>query len=113
MRRFAPLFAALLFLFGCGGATQPAETPPAEEEEPGFEQALVLGDDACETDADCVPAACCHAAACVSVDAAPACGEAICTTDCRDHTIDCGGGCLCHEGHCAARVVQMNAPEVQ
>lgn len=111
MRRLAPHFAALLLLVACGGSTQTAETP--EEEDPGFRQALVLGDDACETDADCVPAACCHAAACVSVDEAPACGEAICTTDCRDHTIDCGGGCVCHDGHCAARVVQMSQPGVR
>lgn len=72
---------------------------------------LVVGEDACTTDADCVPADCCHAAACVAVANAPSCGDAMCTMDCRFGTIDCGGGCLCHEGRCAARL--MRVPDLQ
>lgn len=86
------------------GAGDEAETPP---EAPGR---LVVGDDACSSDADCVPADCCHAAACVGRASAPACGDAVCTTECRYGTIDCGGGCLCHEGRCAARLSE--APEM-
>lgn len=59
---------------------------------------------ACATDADCVPAACCHADACVARAAAPACAGVACTLDCRENTIDCGGGCFCQNGQCAARM---------
>ena len=65
---------------------------------------LVMSEDACETDEDCVPAGCCHAAACVAQDNAPDCTDTMCTTDCQFGTLDCGGGCLCHEGRCAARL---------
>lgn len=90
-----------------GGETGGGETGGGESSEPE----LVLSDDACTTDADCVPADCCHAAACVAVANAPSCGDAMCTMECRFGTIDCGGGCLCHEGRCAARL--MRAPDLQ
>lgn len=77
---------------------------PSEEAEPPEGGELVVGDDPCTTDADCVPADCCHAAACVAQTNAPDCGGAMCTMECRYGTIDCGGGCLCHEGRCAARL---------
>lgn len=111
------------FLAACGGS-EPASSEPITLDQPsnGGEAAsdevereaqvegesatpeLAIGEDACTTDADCVPADCCHAAACVARDHAPSCGDAVCTTECRYQTIDCGGGCLCHEGHCAARL---------
>ena len=68
------------------------------------EPTLVVGTDACASDADCVPGACCHATTCVARANTPACGESVCTSDCRYGTLDCGGGCLCHQGHCAARL---------
>ncbi|MCA9607533.1 MAG: hypothetical protein KC619_18125 [Myxococcales bacterium] len=74
------------------------ETTPPEGGE------LAVGEDPCETDADCVPAGCCHAAACVAQANAPDCGEVMCTSDCQFGTLDCGGACLCHEGRCAARL---------
>ena len=62
---------------------------------------LVVGTDACETDADCVPDGC-HATSCVAAaEMAP--GELECTADFRYGTTD-GGGCLCHVGHCAAHL---------
>ena len=65
-------------------------------------QSPPLGDDLCETDADCVPDGC-HATSCVAAaELAPQ--ELACTLDCRAGTIDCGGGCLCRAGHCAARL---------
>ncbi len=79
-----------------GGETPPAPEQPTE---------LVQGDAPCEVDADCVPGACCHPAKCVAVGDAPACGDAMCTMDCQAGTMDCGGGCLCQEGRCAARIV--------
>lgn len=123
---------------GCGGSRTtdpgqpvaveaPLETPtggivegPEHEgstEEPGGDvqgdpedvPSLVLSDDACESDADCVPAACCHAAACVGRANAPDCSDSMCTMECRYGTLDCGGGCLCHEGRCAARLSEPPA----
>jgi hypothetical protein len=65
---------------------------------------IVVSDDTCTTDADCVPGGCCHPATCVAQAHAPTCGDAVCTTECRYGTLDCGGGCLCQAGHCAARL---------
>ncbi|MBN8611831.1 MAG: hypothetical protein J0L92_14650 [Deltaproteobacteria bacterium] len=67
----------------------------------GATPVLVVGTDACETDADCVPDGC-HATSCVAAaEMAP--GELECTAQLRYGTTD-GGGCLCHVGHCAARL---------
>jgi hypothetical protein len=91
---------------GGGGTEEPIVIdPPATPASGG----LVVGEDACTTDADCVPAGCCHAAACVAQANAPACGDVMCTTECRYGTLDCGGGCLCHEGRCAARLSEAPA----
>lgn len=113
----------------CGGSSDSASEPivvddtssngdeaPAEngDESPAASEGrLVVGEDACASDADCVPADCCHAAACVARAHAPACGDAVCTTECRYGTIDCGGGCLCHEGRCAARLSEAPDLNVQ
>lgn len=82
-------FAILLLLAACSGVPA-APTPPG-------------GDGACRTAADCVPATCCHATACVPRNAGPDCDDVMCTRECRPGTIDCGGGCECREGRCAAR----------
>jgi hypothetical protein len=111
------LIASAIALVSCGaaeeGAAEPivADEPPSQGDEgaassPG-EGRLIIGDDACTTDADCVPADCCHAAACVARENAPSCGDAVCTMECRPDTMDCGGGCLCHEGRCAARLAEV------
>ncbi len=118
MRRPNALLLALLtFLFAtaCGGPETAQEDDTihldqAQEtgrNESGGGENLVIGEDACETDADCVPAACCHAAACVGAANAPSCEDAMCTMDCQFGTLDCGGRCLCHEGRCAARLSEM------
>lgn len=86
---------------GSGGSAEPIVIDPPPTSSTG---GLVVGQDPCTTDADCVPAGCCHAAACVAQANAPACGDVMCTTECRYGTLDCGGGCLCHEGRCAARL---------
>lgn len=78
--------------------------PNGREEDRDDDAKLVVGDDPCETDADCVPARCCHAAACVARANAPDCSGMMCTQECRYGTLDCGGECLCHEGKCAARL---------
>ncbi len=64
---------------------------------------LVVGADACQSDADCVPDGC-HATSCVAAaELAPGELELECTAELRYGTTD-GGGCLCHVGHCAARL---------
>lgn len=113
LRTFAALTLTFaLSLVGCA-SDEPADQetihlPPPAEENPGETQGggddLVIGEDACETDADCVPAGCCHAAACVGTANAPDCTDMMCTQECRYGTLDCGGRCLCHEGRCAARL---------
>jgi hypothetical protein len=123
------VLSTVLFGAACG-ASQDAEPgqpivvePPAQEEDgsdegsdprsdegsdeiaqPEEEAELVISNDVCETDEDCVPGGCCHAATCVARDDAPTCSDVMCTQDCRYGTLDCGGACLCHEGRCAARL---------
>jgi len=123
-----PISALVFLLFApsalaCGGSQEadpgqpivieePAEESTAEpaeglEEstvEPAEEPELVVSEDACTTDEDCVPGGCCHAATCVGRSNEPQCADAMCTQECRYGTLDCGGACLCHEGRCAARL---------
>lgn len=81
-----------------------SEQPPTEPPSGGQEPPIVVSDAPCETDADCVPAQCCHAAACTNTAQAPSCDEVECTEECRFGTLDCGGACSCQEGKCAARL---------
>jgi len=58
----------------------------------------------CESNADCVPAGCCHPDSCVAKSRAPDCAKVACTMDCRPGTLDCGNGrCECSGGACTAR----------
>jgi hypothetical protein len=132
MKRLISMLCLALLPVGCFGACGggepaapdhgPTSTPPpasttgddATTNDDGTEGRsaqgqLVIGPDACTTDADCVPGGCCHPATCVARASAPSCVDSVCTTDCRYGTLDCGGSCLCHEGHCAA---QLSAPPV-
>jgi hypothetical protein len=98
-----------------GEAQQPSIVVPAEPAEGGeagtepgpieSTERIVVGTDRCRTDADCVPATCCHPAECVAKAKAPSCGDATCTLNCQGDTMDCGGGCLCQDGKCAAKLV--------
>ena len=82
------LMIAVLFLAGCPAAVQE-----------------------CVTDADCVPAACCHASSCVPADQAPECAGIFCSAECQSGTIDCGGGCFCNNGKCDAHLVDSYRSE--
>lgn len=125
MRSHLVLVSTLaLLVTACGSSPSseepqgPGNTSGATDEpiviDPPAESAgrIVEGTDACTTDEDCVPAGCCHAAACVARANAPSCGDAMCTMECRAGTMDCGGGCLCQNGHCAARLWEGSAPEL-
>lgn len=83
----ALLLAALLAVLfsACGSSVNPSE-------------------DACSVDADCAPVSCCHATACGAASKLGPCNVA-CTADCQAGTIDCGGGCFCDSGHCAAHLM--------
>lgn len=55
----------------------------------------------CAVDADCAPAACCHAADAVNEQYAPSCNGVLCTMECRPGTIDCGQGSItCVDNEC-------------
>lgn len=54
----------------------------------------------CSTDANCVPASCCHPDSCVTKEKAPDCAGVFCTQVCSG-PLDCGAGyCGCVEGKC-------------
>lgn len=91
------------------GVDDDAETPETGAPTDEAPNRLRVGNDPCNTDSDCVPAECCHAAACVAKANAPDCTDVMCTMECRADTIDCGGGCLCFEGRCAARLNDLGA----
>ncbi len=89
-------------------ATPTPALPPAPAAEasasPDGTSRPVAGADACKTDADCVAEQCCHPTSCVARANAPSCAGTMCTRECRGGTMDCGGGCLCQAGRCAARL---------
>lgn len=85
-----------------GDAKQPADEGKADEG----------GAQVCSSDADCVPAQCCHPTSCVVASAAPNCADMSCTEECRGGTMDCGQGhCACQEGSCVAVIDEPIAPE--
>lgn len=69
------------------------------------ERTLPGSETKCITDADCVPATCCHPDSCVNVKYAPDCKNIICTLECRLGTMDCGGGrCVCINNQCKVKL---------
>ncbi len=65
----------------------------------------------CETDADCVPAQCCHPMSCIAQGQAPNCNGVMCTMVCQPGTMDCGQGrCICIGGRCGVTSVPTPTP---
>ncbi|WP_437865171.1 hypothetical protein [Sorangium sp. So ce363] len=92
-------------------AAPPAEEPAAPPAAAPMGERIVVGSDPCKSDADCVPVCACHAAACIAKATAPMCDRGLmCTQECRPGTMDCGGGCLCQGGRCAARLINVPPP---
>jgi len=57
----------------------------------------------CTSNADCVPAECCHQSSCIHKDFAPDCSDVMCTMECAPGTLDCNQGtCMCIGGICEA-----------
>jgi hypothetical protein len=125
--------AGVLWYIGCvtvnqgGGAsteeptekpTDDVEVPPAKDmgggAQDGDKVAAAEAGGPCTTDADCVPAECCHAKTCTSKDNAPDCSDMMCTLDCRAGTMDCGWGkCICKDGQCAAEINPPPKPPIK
>jgi hypothetical protein len=132
------LLALLIGIVGCvvvnkGGGTdaadpsepaKPVKTVKSEPPDDGSEggkgtgsaalQPVAGSGGACTSDADCVPAECCHAKTCTSKDKAPDCTDMMCTLDCRAGTMDCGWGkCVCQNGQCAADIKPPPKPNIK
>ena len=61
-------------------------------------------DAVCGTDADCVPAQCCHPVSCVPLEQKPDCTDILCTLECKPNTLDCSqGSCACEKGKCIVK----------
>jgi len=89
------LGAAIIILILLGGVA--ALYFRGSEKNGGEEQ----GDARCSIDEDCVPANCCHAAACILASEKPDCPGVYCTAVCEPDTLDCGqGSCACVESKC-------------
>lgn len=58
----------------------------------------------CRSNADCVPATCCHASECVAKENAPNCEGIFCSQECKPYTMDCGqGSCMCENNKCTVK----------
>ncbi len=87
----------LTVLIACGGGSSNQESTKSGT----GEESSISG---CQTEADCVPASCCHPKECILASNAPDCEEAMCTTDCKEGTMDCGKGtCSCVQGACTVK----------
>jgi hypothetical protein len=102
---------AILLTAGCATDKPPAtESGPAKSEGGDVAEAEAGpiggeggGGETCQSDADCVPAPCCHPNTCVIAAEAPNCSDTMCTENCEVGTLDCGQGhCACQEGKCTA-----------
>ena len=76
-----------------------------EHAKPVGKAALQGAAQACNTDADCVPATCCHPNQCVSISAKPDCSNVVCTQECLPGTLDCGKEkCGCVANKCVTKL---------
>ena len=83
-------------------ASGSAPTLATMERPPGPAPSAPAAGGGCRSDADCVPAQCCHPTSCVVASEAPKCEGAMCTRDCRGGSFECGAGaCACQAGVCA------------
>ena len=106
MLRIAATALGVALALALGACATSSAATGAAPERVSASSALLVGDDACTTDADCVPAdccGCCPRAACVSLaEHGTSCPDVICEDMCPGG-LGCGGACVCHAGHCATR----------
>ncbi|MEI8331826.1 MAG: hypothetical protein WCF90_09325 [Methanomicrobiales archaeon] len=91
---------AAVFLSGCTSQIPPPVVPVTTSVPPTATLTLAQVDaQICKTDADCIPAPCCHPSSCVRET--PRVCNAICTQSCEG-PLDCGAGsCRCTNGRCS------------
>lgn len=91
---------AAIFLAGCTSQAPQPVTELTTAPSPTVLETLPVDDQTCTTDADCVPAQCCHPTSCVKQAAKPVCDSIMCTMSCEG-SLDCGvGSCGCTNGRC-------------
>jgi hypothetical protein len=97
--------AAILFA-GCTSQTPSAETPVTPTIPPTTVVTVASVDaQTCTTNADCVPAQCCHPTSCVNKATKTVC-NVMCTMSCEG-PLDCGAGsCGCTNGRCSVIAAQ-------
>jgi hypothetical protein len=92
---------AAVFLAGCTQNNPPPVVPVTTTMPPATATTVPVDSQTCTTDADCVPAECCHPNSCVSQAAKPVCNDIMCTMSCEG-PLDCGAGsCGCTNGRCS------------
>jgi len=91
---------AAVFLAGCISQTPPP-APVTTTMPPATATTIPVDAQTCTTNADCVPAQCCHSTGCVNQAAKPVCTDIMCTMSCEG-SLDCGAGsCGCTNGRCS------------
>ncbi|MFA4825581.1 MAG: hypothetical protein WC593_10550 [Methanoregula sp.] len=94
------LCIAAALLAGCTSQTPPPAAPVITTLPPAV-TTVPIDSQTCTTDADCVPAPCCHPTGCVKQAAKPVCDNVMCTMSCEG-PLDCGAGsCGCTNGRCS------------
>ena len=97
---------AAVLLAGCTSQTPPLVAPVITTIPPATVTTVPIDAQTCTTNADCVPAQCCHPNSCVSQTAKPVCTDIMCTMSCEG-SLDCGAGsCGCTNGRCSVIQVQ-------
>jgi hypothetical protein len=90
---------------GCASQTPAPAAPVATTIPPTPLPTLPVDAQTCTTNADCVPAQCCHPTSCVSTSAKTPCNQ-MCTLSCEG-PLDCGAGsCGCTNGRCSVVAAQ-------
>ncbi|MDO9323802.1 MAG: hypothetical protein Q7T80_02485 [Methanoregula sp.] len=103
---------AAVFLAGCTQTTPPPVAPVITTFPPTTVTTFPVDAQTCTTNADCVPAQCCHPNSCVSQSAQPVCSDIMCTMSC-DGPLDCGAGsCGCTNGRCSVVQAHPTTPSV-
>ncbi len=102
---------AAVFLSGCTTQTPPAVVPVTTTVPPTATLTVAPVDaQACTSDADCIPAQCCHPSSCVR-QTSRVC-NAMCTQSCEG-PLDCGAGsCGCTNGRCSVVPALTTTPSV-
>lgn len=102
---------AAVLIAGCASQAPPPVVPITTPLPPTVIPTLPLDTQTCTSDADCVPAPCCHPTGCVRQDAQRVC-NVLCTMSCEG-PLDCGAGsCGCTNGRCSVVQALPTTPSI-